>query len=89
MIKYLHLFIFLLSVCSCKQKIMDFDQFDICNKVTDYDLIFSDSVDMIAPVTNMLAFENYLLLKHRNGEYCFSVIDVKSCAQIFAFQIHC
>ena len=53
---------------------MDFDQFDICNKVTDYDLIFSDSVDMIAPVTNMLAFENYLLLKHRNGEYCFSVI---------------
>ena len=82
MIKYLYLFVFLLSICSCKQKIMDFDQFDICNKVTDYDLIFSDSVDMIAPVTNMLAFENYLLLKHRNGEYCFSVIDVNSCALV-------
>ena len=74
--KILFLFTFILLCVSCNKKPIEIDSFDVIEKVTTYDSIFTDKEEPFGTITDMKIFKNVLILEHMNDDFQYSFIDI-------------
>lgn len=68
-------FLFLFILClSCNKATID--SFEIIEKISNYDSIWSDRNEPFNTITDMEIFDNVLIMKHANDKYYFSFIDI-------------
>jgi hypothetical protein len=68
---------FFLFLISCKNE-SSIGSFEITEKVSEYELIYSDKNDVLGAITNIESIDSIIILKHAGDSYYFSFINKKN-----------